>query len=67
MTGKILDYSIADSKGIISAEDGNRYEFINSEWKSDKAPQVNQVVDFVRSIRDSQREDKHYKKFRNSC
>ena len=47
MTGKILDYSIADSKGIISAEDGNRYEFINSEWKSDKAPQVNQVVDFV--------------------
>lgn len=47
MIGKILDYSIKDSKGVISAEDGNRYEFENKEWKSQKAPKVNQSVDFI--------------------
>ena len=46
MKGKILDYSIQNSSGIISGEDGNRYEFSNSDWKSDKAPKVNQCVDF---------------------
>lgn len=46
MKGKILDYSIQNSSGIISGEDGNRYEFTNSEWKSDKAPKANQNVDF---------------------
>jgi uncharacterized membrane protein YhaH (DUF805 family) len=46
MKGKILDYSIQNSSGIISGEDGNRYKFSNSEWKSDKAPKANQKVDF---------------------
>ena len=46
MKGKILDYSIQNSSGVISGEDGNRYEFTNSEWKSDKAPKANQNVDF---------------------
>jgi len=46
MKGKILDYSIQNSSGIISGEDGNRYEFTNAEWKSDKAPKANQSVDF---------------------
>ena len=46
MKGKILDYSIQNSSGIISGEDGNRYEFSNTEWKSDKAPKTNQKVDF---------------------
>jgi hypothetical protein len=47
MIGKILGYTIAESKGIISAEDGNRYEFHNEEWKSDKAPKIGQTVDFI--------------------
>jgi TM2 domain-containing membrane protein YozV len=46
MKGKILDYSIQNGSGIISANDGNRYNFSNSEWKSDKSPSVNQIVDF---------------------
>jgi len=46
MKGKILDYSIQNSSGIISGEDGNRYEFTNAEWKNDKAPKVNQRIDF---------------------
>ncbi|NOQ30848.1 MAG: hypothetical protein GQ570_06970 [Helicobacteraceae bacterium] len=46
MKGTILDYSIQSSSGIISADDGNRYDFNNSEWKSDIAPSKNQKVDF---------------------
>ena len=46
MKGKILDYSISESKGLISGADGNRYSFTNSEWRSDKAPAKNQIVDF---------------------
>lgn len=47
MIGKILGYTVAESKGVISAEDGNRYEFHNEEWKADKAPKVGQTVDFI--------------------
>lgn len=46
MKGKILDFNIQNSSGIISAEDGNRYNFITKEWRSDKSPAVNQTVDF---------------------
>lgn len=47
MKGKILDYNIQKSSGIISGDDGNRYEFSNLDWKSDKFPQTNQKVDFI--------------------
>ncbi len=46
MKGKILDYSIQKSSGVISGDDENRYSFISSEWRSDKSPEVNQIVDF---------------------
>ena len=46
MKGKILDYSIQKSEGIISSDDGQRYNFSSSEWKSDKSPSANQIVDF---------------------
>ncbi len=46
MKGNILNYDIQSSEGIISAEDGNRYTFTNSEWKDDKSPNSNQTVDF---------------------
>ncbi len=46
MKGKILDFSIQNSSGIISADDGQRYNFSSSDWKSDKSPTVNQIVDF---------------------
>jgi hypothetical protein len=44
--GKILDYSIQNSAGVISGDDGQRYNFISAEWKSDKAPASGQIVDF---------------------
>lgn len=46
MKGKILDFNIQSSSGVISGNDGNRYNFTSSEWKSDKSPATNQVVDF---------------------
>ena len=47
MKGKILDFSIQNSSGVISADDGKRYNFSASEWKSDTSPSVNQIVDFI--------------------
>lgn len=47
MKGKILDFNIQESKGIISAEDGNRYEFSTAQWKGTKSPIINQQVDFT--------------------
>ena len=46
MKGKILDYNIQESKGIISGDDGQRYSFENKDWKASELPKVNQVVDF---------------------
>ena len=46
MKGKILDYNIQESTGIISGDDGRRYSFSNSEWKASESPKVNQTVDF---------------------
>ena len=46
MKGKILDYSIQNSSGVISGDDGKRYNFTNLEWKSDKNPTAKQIVDF---------------------
>lgn len=46
MKGKILDYNIQNSSGVISGDDGQRYSFVNSEWKNSVSPKVNQIVDF---------------------
>lgn len=46
MKGKILDFSVQNSVGVISGDDGKRYNFKSSEWKSDKAPTAGQTVDF---------------------
>lgn len=46
MKGKILDFNIQSATGVISADDGKRYNFSSSEWKSDKSPAINQIVDF---------------------
>ncbi len=46
MKGKILEYNIQNSEGVISGDDGKRYKFKSSNWKSDKSPDANQIVDF---------------------
>lgn len=46
MKGKILDFSITESQGVISGDDGNRYTFVGKEWKSSTLPQAGLRVDF---------------------
>lgn len=48
MQGKILEYDIQKSTGLISANDGKRYSFNNIEWKSEKIyPAPGVTVDFA--------------------
>jgi len=48
MEGKILDYNIQESSGLISSDDGNRYAFSNHDWKSsDNSPKQGDHVDFT--------------------
>lgn len=47
MKGKVLDFSLQESSGIILGNDGKRYNFLSSEWNSDKSPLINQLVDFT--------------------
>ena len=47
MKGKILGYSVQESTGVISAEDGNRYKFFSGSWMADEIPKVGQTVDFL--------------------
>jgi len=47
MQGKILDFSIQRNEGVISGNDGERYQFSGSEWKAPSIPTVGSTVDFV--------------------
>lgn len=46
MQGKILDFSVAENKGYITGQDGNRYTFQGTEWKEQKTPSRGNTVDF---------------------
>ena len=47
MKGTVLEYNIATATGVISAEDGNRYNFIGVEYKGSlQAIRSNIEVDF---------------------
>jgi len=46
MKGKILDYTIQESQGVISGNDGKRYTFDNTAWKGGIVPAKGQIVDF---------------------
>jgi TM2 domain-containing membrane protein YozV len=46
MKGKILTFDELTNRGIISGEDGNRYEFVRNEWREQVAPSSGREVDF---------------------
>jgi TM2 domain-containing membrane protein YozV len=46
MKGTLLDFSVQESKGTISGDDGVRYNFIGTEWKGAQPPVLSQRVDF---------------------
>ncbi|EGQ7973476.1 TM2 domain-containing protein [Vibrio parahaemolyticus] len=49
MKGSILNFDETTRQGIISGEDGNRYELNMSEWKSSQLPKTGSKVDFTAS------------------
>ena len=46
MRGVLLHYNDGTQQGLIRAEDGNRYAFAGSEWRSDRRPVVGDEIDF---------------------
>ncbi len=49
MKGKILDVNESTRSGVISGEDGKRYNFDVSEWKASVLPTAGSKVDFAAS------------------
>ena len=48
MKGTIIDFDEVEKNGLILAEDGNRYSFDLSNWKSkNKSPEIDFEVDFI--------------------
>jgi TM2 domain-containing membrane protein YozV len=46
MRGTILNFSIQTNQGLISGDNGNRYEFSGSDWKLSTIPEQGTRVDF---------------------
>ena len=46
MQGQILDYSVQNNSGIITTQEGRRYQFEGSEWKDASVPSRGMEVDF---------------------
>ncbi len=44
--GYVLDYSVQAGVGVITADDGNRYEFAGTEWRDSSFPLRGSRVDF---------------------
>ena len=47
MKGVILDFSIQDNTGVISADDQQRYHFSGADWRGQKPPARGDKVDFA--------------------
>lgn len=46
MKGQILDFSVQTNTGVITGENGQRYNFAGAEWKDVKPPTRSMSVDF---------------------
>ncbi len=46
MNGQVLDYSAQTNSGLITGDDGNRYNFAGAEWKDQAIPNRGMRVDF---------------------
>ena len=46
MRGQILDFAVKTNTGVISAENGERFDFLGSDWNGDRAPARGEWVDF---------------------
>lgn len=46
MKGTLLDFSVQQNSGLISADDGARYTFAGADWNGTALPTTGQRVDF---------------------
>ena len=46
MKGKILEFNEESRSGVISGDDGNRYNFEIKEWKGSTLPKAGNKIDF---------------------
>jgi TM2 domain-containing membrane protein YozV len=46
MKGKILEFNEGSRSGVISGDDGNRYNFEIKEWKGSALPKAGNKIDF---------------------
>lgn len=46
MRGYVLEFSVQNSSGLIAGDDGNRYDFVGSEWNDPNPPARDMRVDF---------------------
>ncbi len=54
MRGKVLHYDMTKSEGVISGDDGQRYRFINNEWKESTVPLKGMSLDFLANGSDAE-------------
>lgn len=47
MEGTVLNYDESTNKGVLRNESGDRFEFTNTDWKSNGSPRTGAKVDFV--------------------
>lgn len=47
MEGKVLHFDESTKKGVVRNESGDRFDFIDSDWKSNSRPHIGARVDFV--------------------
>jgi hypothetical protein len=47
MEGTVLHFDESSNKGIVRGEDGDRFEFTNTDWNSSGSPRTGAKVDFV--------------------
>lgn len=53
MKGRILDHNPKSQQGLIAAEDGNSYMFVDSQWQADCLPEPGTEVEFTASRQDA--------------
>ncbi len=53
MKGQVLDYSVQENLGVITSQDGARFNFSGSEWQSESIPTRGLWVDFEVSGNDA--------------
>ncbi len=47
MKGQVLEFSIRDNTGVVTAEDGERYRFLGDQWNDARPPTRGMRVDFA--------------------